>query len=565
MEQAGGNNREEHHQEALNGDNAEGEGQEVVGEMPEQEEPAPGEGAPEGDPVVEPGGGEDDDGGQQGEADGGGGQEGAGGDVEGEEEGDSDDSDDEDGVQITIDHDKISDAVTKSSTTYQAFGGLGRGGPGAAGARLPPGAAEKKGKFAPEVFEQVGSINGAPAQEFDMEALEEKPWKKPGADITDYFNYGFTEETWNAYCTRQRKMRLGESGAGMPSNAAHNPIVTSKPPLGLDRGPPGDRGDHHHRGRGEGGPSASAPSAIPTVGAPPPKRPPSVLSRPPPMSRPPPGMPPPGPPPGPNEEFKPSSSSSSSSTPSAPAPIPTMTSDKRQFSKGGPSSSSSSLRGPMDIDLSRPPPGMPPPGMPPPTSRPPPGFDGPPPPPHHHGPPPPGPGDFPPDDPFGHGHEYDRYYGGYEPTMESQWAAPPSADRGGPPPADAPPGDPTYGDDHRDREPWRERGSGSRRGSSPPPPPRESRPESRYERSDRGEGRKRRRSRSRSRESRYSSRDHRSESRAESRRGSERSSSRRERSRSRSPSGGSSRHKRSKKEKRVKEEKDIKQERAEDE
>ena len=29
----------------------------------------------------------------------------------------------------------------------------------------------------------------------------------PGADITDYFNYGFTEDTWRLYCEKQRKMR----------------------------------------------------------------------------------------------------------------------------------------------------------------------------------------------------------------------------------------------------------------------------------------------------------------------------------------------------------------------
>lgn len=29
----------------------------------------------------------------------------------------------------------------------------------------------------------------------------------PGADIADYFNYGFTEETWKGYCEKQRKMK----------------------------------------------------------------------------------------------------------------------------------------------------------------------------------------------------------------------------------------------------------------------------------------------------------------------------------------------------------------------
>ena len=29
-----------------------------------------------------------------------------------------------------------------------------------------------------------------------------------GADITDYFNYGFTEDTWKQYCEKQRRMRM---------------------------------------------------------------------------------------------------------------------------------------------------------------------------------------------------------------------------------------------------------------------------------------------------------------------------------------------------------------------
>jgi len=52
-----------------------------------------------------------------------------------------------------------------------------------------------------------------------LESLEEKPWRKPGihppmgrglnvgADVTDYFNYGFDEFTWTAYCTKQKNLR----------------------------------------------------------------------------------------------------------------------------------------------------------------------------------------------------------------------------------------------------------------------------------------------------------------------------------------------------------------------
>ena len=55
-----------------------------------------------------------------------------------------------------------------------------------------------------------GTINGVSVYEFDLDSLqaEEKPWRKPGADITDYFNYGFTEDTWTKYCERQRRLRL---------------------------------------------------------------------------------------------------------------------------------------------------------------------------------------------------------------------------------------------------------------------------------------------------------------------------------------------------------------------
>lgn len=47
-----------------------------------------------------------------------------------------------------------------------------------------------------------------------------------GADVTDYFNYGFTEETWKVYCEKQRKMR-GEV-------ASLNKIVVSSLPPSRD-------------------------------------------------------------------------------------------------------------------------------------------------------------------------------------------------------------------------------------------------------------------------------------------------------------------------------------------
>ncbi|KAL3085116.1 hypothetical protein niasHS_010185 [Heterodera schachtii] len=49
--------------------------------------------------------------------------------------------------------------------------------------------------------------DGSQIYDIDLATMEDKPWRKPGADITDYFNYGFNEDTWNQYCERQRKFR----------------------------------------------------------------------------------------------------------------------------------------------------------------------------------------------------------------------------------------------------------------------------------------------------------------------------------------------------------------------
>lgn len=34
----------------------------------------------------------------------------------------------------------------------------------------------------------------------NIDAFDEKPWKHPGADITDFFNFDFDEESWKNYC-----------------------------------------------------------------------------------------------------------------------------------------------------------------------------------------------------------------------------------------------------------------------------------------------------------------------------------------------------------------------------
>ncbi|XP_058722994.1 FIP1[V]-like protein isoform X1 [Vicia villosa] len=56
----------------------------------------------------------------------------------------------------------------------------------------------------------------------DIESFEEKPWKYPNVDVSDFFNFGLNDETWKDYCkqleqlrlesTMQSKIRVYESG-----------------------------------------------------------------------------------------------------------------------------------------------------------------------------------------------------------------------------------------------------------------------------------------------------------------------------------------------------------------
>ncbi|XP_071452130.1 pre-mRNA 3'-end-processing factor FIP1 isoform X2 [Hetaerina americana] len=121
------------------------------------------------------------------------------------------DDDSEDDVHVVI-------GDIKTSPTYTTLN-LKRGPlPSAAGgdkAKYNSLSLQQPGKFSIEEFEAVGTINGVQAHDFNLDSLEDKPWRKPGADITDYFNYGFNEETWRAYCERQKRMRIHESGVGL--------------------------------------------------------------------------------------------------------------------------------------------------------------------------------------------------------------------------------------------------------------------------------------------------------------------------------------------------------------
>ncbi|XP_078254737.1 pre-mRNA 3'-end-processing factor FIP1 isoform X3 [Rhinoraja longicauda] len=119
--------------------------------------------------------------------------------AEGEDESDSDSDDDDDDVQVTIGDIKTGApqyayGVTPVNLNIKSSGRL-------------YGSGTKAGKGVD--LDAPGDINGIPTLEIDLDSFEDKPWRKPGADLSDYFNYGFNEETWKAYCEKQKRLRMG--------------------------------------------------------------------------------------------------------------------------------------------------------------------------------------------------------------------------------------------------------------------------------------------------------------------------------------------------------------------
>uniref|UniRef100_A0A6I9SAP4 FIP1[V]-like protein n=1 Tax=Elaeis guineensis var. tenera TaxID=51953 RepID=A0A6I9SAP4_ELAGV len=94
--------------------------------------------------------------------------------------------------------------------------------------------------------------------DIDIENFEEKPWRHPGVDISDFFNFGFDEDKWKDYCkqldqlrleaTMQSKIRVYESGR---SEQEYDPDLP--PELAAAAGHHDISADSGHHGRAHNG------------------------------------------------------------------------------------------------------------------------------------------------------------------------------------------------------------------------------------------------------------------------------------------------------------------------
>lgn len=139
-----------------------------------------------------------------------------------EDDYDDDDDDDDDDVQVTIGDIKSAPSFPYGSAQINL--NINKRGSQFGTGQTTSGTTQNKTKSGIDM-DAVGTIDGVSIYDVNLDQLEEKPWRKPGADITDYFNYGFNEDTWKLYCERQRKLRL-ETNPNMVASTSKNTSFT---------------------------------------------------------------------------------------------------------------------------------------------------------------------------------------------------------------------------------------------------------------------------------------------------------------------------------------------------
>ncbi|KAJ5712536.1 Pre-mRNA polyadenylation factor Fip1 [Penicillium malachiteum] len=107
---------------------------------------------------------------------------------------------------------------------------------------------QKLGSSYPAIHTSTIDINGNPVHPStdktimatDMDSdfpADDKPWRRPGSDISDYFNYGFDEFTWVSYCLKQQEVRKEVGDQKRQMDDMQSFLGMGMPPM--PGGPPG--------------------------------------------------------------------------------------------------------------------------------------------------------------------------------------------------------------------------------------------------------------------------------------------------------------------------------------
>lgn len=74
---------------------------------------------------------------------------------------------------------------------------------------------------------------------YDIQQLQDKPWQKPGVNLADYFNYGFDELSYRAYCAQHPK---GNNAVKLKADDYVRTVLGGLPPSNENSGPSYGRG-----------------------------------------------------------------------------------------------------------------------------------------------------------------------------------------------------------------------------------------------------------------------------------------------------------------------------------
>lgn len=114
---------------------------------------------------------------------------------------------------------------------------------------------QKPGSSYPAIHTSIIDVNGNPihpstgktimATDMDSDfPADDKPWRRPGSDVSDYFNYGFDEFTWVSYCLKQQDVRKEVGDQRRQMDDMQSFLGMGMPPMpGAPPGGPGPQGN----------------------------------------------------------------------------------------------------------------------------------------------------------------------------------------------------------------------------------------------------------------------------------------------------------------------------------
>ncbi|EFN56712.1 hypothetical protein CHLNCDRAFT_144097 [Chlorella variabilis] len=102
-------------------------------------------------------------------------------------------------------------------------------------------------RVSPEEYKEFLALGHGEIFSLDLDAVVDAPWRLPGIDPSDFFNFGQTERGWREYCQRVQQYRLEfsmkdrdrEDRRGPPGGRYEDRLGgPPPPPFRGDRGPP---------------------------------------------------------------------------------------------------------------------------------------------------------------------------------------------------------------------------------------------------------------------------------------------------------------------------------------